>query len=95
MPIWCIILAETTIQNWIKRWYIVKKEGYEAFFLDNNDGYSNFYRFRYLPIENDFRLFLNGEKPMNNNLFLSESMRNSFWRWFLKTYLRENIYPKI
>ncbi len=36
----------------------IYKVGYEAFFLDEDDGYSNFYKFRYLPIEKDFKLFL-------------------------------------
>ena len=85
--------ASSIKQEWINRWLKVKREGYEAFFLDEDKGYSNFYRFRYSPIERDYRLFLLGQESMNKNLFLSESMRNSFWRWFLSKYLRENVYP--
>ncbi|NVM35182.1 MAG: hypothetical protein HWN81_06280 [Candidatus Lokiarchaeota archaeon] len=88
-------IGKDTIEKWIKRWYIAKKEGFKAFLLDSKEGYTNFYKFRYMSIEKDFRLFLNGKKPMNSKLFLSERMRNSFWEWFLSTYLRENIYPKI
>ncbi|MFW9987611.1 MAG: hypothetical protein ACFFC3_03065 [Candidatus Odinarchaeota archaeon] len=83
------------ISQWIDRWIFVKTKGYEAFLLDTKKGYPNFYKFRYLPIENDFRLFLNGKKPMNNKLFFNERMRNKFWSWFLSDYLRNNKYPII
>lgn len=86
-------LDSKIIEEWTERWLLVRNSGYDAFFLDDDIGYSNFYKFRYLPIEDDFKLFLFGKGPTNENLFLDENKRNKFWQWFLSTYLGENIYP--
>jgi len=55
--------------------------------------WTNFYKFRYLPIEEDYKLFLMGKEPTNEDLFLDERKRDKFWQWFLSKYLWENVYP--
>ncbi len=93
-PIW-EDLDDGKIKDWITRWEFVKKRGYEAFFLDSNIGYPNFYKYRYKPMENDFKLFIAGGDSVNKELFFKEERRNAFWGWFLRTYLRDNVYPTI
>lgn len=88
-------LDDSKIEEWIKRLEFVKKKGYEAFFLDNNLGYPNFYKYRYKQMEDDFKLFTAGQPSVNKGLFYKEGRRNAFWEWFLSTYLKENIYPII
>ena len=83
------------MEEWIKRLEIVKSDGYEAFFLDDNRGYPNFYKYRYKPIKDDFKLFVAGRDSVNRGLFFEEGRRNVFWEWFLSTYLKENKYPII
>ena len=83
------------MEEWIKRLEIVKSDGYEAFFLDDNRGYPNFYKYRYKPMEDDFKLFIAGRDSVNRGLFFEEGRRNVFWEWFLSTYLKENKYPII
>ena len=88
-------LDDRKIEEWIEHWKFVKEKGYEAFFLDKDRGYPKFYKYRYKPMENDFRLFIAGRRSVNKGLFYRETRRNAFWEWFLSTYLRENIYPII
>ncbi len=89
-------LDDTQIKKWIKRWQFAKDEGFEAFVLDEEYGYPQFYKNRYKPMEDDFRLFLNDGHSVHRGLFSNkEGKRNRFWEWFLSTYLRENIYPII
>ncbi len=88
-------LKDGKIKNWVKRWEFVKKKGSEAFFLDNDIGYPNFYKYRYKQMEGDFKLFLAGKNWVNKGLFHIEANRNAFWEWFLSTYLKENKYPII
>ncbi len=83
------------INDWIDRWLLVKIKGYEVFLNDDKNGYPDFYRYRYLPIEEDYELFLQGRRPVNARLFLDENKRDKFWEWFLSVYLRDNIYPII
>ncbi len=89
-------LDDKKIEEWIKRWNFAKEEGYEAFFSDPDDGYyPNFYKYRYKPMEHDFRRFIEGKPSAYRGLFYNEERRNAFWKWFLRSYLRENIYPII
>jgi hypothetical protein len=89
-------LDNDKIEEWIERWEFVKEKGYEAFLLNNKIGYPKFYNYRYKPMEEDFRLFLNKEPSAKPWLFHSKGKRRDvFWEWFLRVYLRENIYPII
>ena len=84
--IWENIVGEKpeVLEKWIDRW-IDKKSGS----MSEKDWYAkyynNFYDNTYTPYMDNLALYLLGDNRGNDP---------DFWKWYLGTYLRENLYPK-